>query len=202
MDSDHAELAQRAAGGDERGLSGLVARHLPGLIAFVRARAGAGLRARDATLDLVQSACYEVLKDLGGRETLDEARFKHWLYTAAERKIVDRARFHARDKRDAGREVGLPERTSQELDCLRQGYSGVFTPSQEAMAREELARLEAALARLSDEHREVILLARVVGLSHEQIAEQLGKSEGATRVLLHRALARLARELGRGETRS
>ena len=67
------------------------------------------------------------------------------------------------------------------------------------MAKEELARLEAALTRLSGEHREVIVLARIVGLSPAQIGAQLGKSEGATRILLHRALARLARELGRAE---
>ena len=76
------------------------------------------------------------------------------------------------------------------------GYSGLCTPSRDAAAREELARAEAALARLSEEHREVIVLARIVGLSHAQIAEKLGTTEVATRSLLHRALARLAVEMG------
>ena len=196
MHGDHERLLRSASSGEERSLSLVLERHLPGLIAFVRSRAGARLRARDATLDLVQSACREVLADLPGREGLDEAGFRHWLYVATERKIVDRARHHARDKRDAEREVGLDALSPTELEHLRLGMSGVLTPSGQAMANEELARLEAALARLSEAHREVIVLARIVGLSHAQIGAQLGKSEGAARILLHRALARLARELG------
>ena len=53
-----------------------------------------------------------------------------------------------------------------------------------------------AFAQLPEDYREVITLSRVVGLSHGQIASQLGKSEGAVRVLLHRALARLSGLLG------
>jgi RNA polymerase sigma factor (sigma-70 family) len=44
-----------------------------------------------------------------------------------------------------------------------------------------------------ENYREVITLSRVVGLSHREIGEQIGKNEGAVRVLLHRALARLGR---------
>jgi RNA polymerase sigma-70 factor (ECF subfamily) len=49
--------------------------------------------------------------------------------------------------------------------------------------------------QLSDEYREVITLHRVLGLDHEQIAARMQKSPGATRVLLHRAIARLGRLL-------
>jgi DNA-directed RNA polymerase specialized sigma24 family protein len=38
----------------------------------------------------------------------------------------------------------------------------------------------------------VISLARIVGLSHAEIAKEMGRSEGAVRTLLSRALARLA----------
>ncbi|MFM7281466.1 MAG: RNA polymerase sigma factor, partial [Planctomycetia bacterium] len=79
---------------------------------------------------------------------------------------------------------------------LMQGYAGLVTPSRHAAAREDLARAEAALAKLSEEHREIILLSRVVGLSHAQIAERTGKSEVAARSLLHRALAKMAAEMG------
>lgn len=60
------------------------------------------------------------------------------------------------------------------------------------MAREELAALEKALGELPEDYREVILLARVMGLDHASVAAQMGRSETATRSLLHRALARLA----------
>ncbi|TAH37176.1 MAG: sigma-70 family RNA polymerase sigma factor [Planctomycetota bacterium] len=59
-------------------------------------------------------------------------------------------------------------------------------------AREELERAEAAFDKLAEDEREVILLANVVGLSRAEIAAQLGKSEGAVRTMLSRALSHLA----------
>ena len=50
---------------------------------------------------------------------------------------------------------------------------------------------------LSDEHREVITLARVVQLPHAVIAESMGRTEAAVRQLLVRALLELSRQLKR-----
>ena len=66
------------------------------------------------------------------------------------------------------------------------------TPSRRAMAVEEIERIESAFERLSADQREVITLAHLVGLSRKEIAEQMGKTEVAVRVLLHRALAKVA----------
>ncbi len=136
----------------------------------------------------MQSACYEALKSMPSGGVGDEGAFKHWFYLAAERKIVDRARYHAASKRSPSRETPL----ASEVELLERGYSGLWTPSRQAAAREEIERLESALRRLSDDAREAIVLARVVGLSHAEIGAKTGRSEGAVRVLLHRALARLA----------
>ncbi len=193
MHSSGRELIREASRGSEPAIGALLERHLPGLLAFVRAHAGKQLLERDASMDLVQSACREVLQDLGQHDYRDEAGFRHWLFLAAERKILDRARYHGRDKR-AGAAAFSPSQAEER--ALLAGYSGICTPSRDAIAREELQRAEAALARLSDEHREVIVLSRIVGLSHAQIAERSGKSEVAVRSLLHRALARLALEMG------
>ena len=43
----------------------------------------------------------------------------------------------------------------------------------------------------------MISLAKIVGLSHAEIATEIGKTEAASRVLLHRALARLGTVLSR-----
>ena len=75
------------------------------------------------------------------------------------------------------------------------GFGSLLTPSRVAIQAEEVAQLEAAFDELPDEYREVITLSRIVGLSHEEIAQEMGRSPGATRVLLHRALARLGRLL-------
>jgi len=51
------------------------------------------------------------------------------------------------------------------------------------------------MAALSEEHREVITLARLVKLPHRVIAEVLERNEAAARQLLARAMVRLVREL-------
>ncbi len=196
---DHPELVREASRGSPLAIDALLERHLPGAMAFVRLRAGARLRARESSLDIVQSACREILQDIDRVAVDDEEHFRHWLFLAVERKILDRARYWNRQKREAAREVAWPRGgtgTDREMDLALTGCGGIFTPSREAAAHEELERLQGAFAELADDHREVILLARVVGLPHAEIAERMDRSEGAVRVLLHRALARLATVLG------
>jgi RNA polymerase sigma factor (sigma-70 family) len=71
-------------------------------------------------------------------------------------------------------------------------YASLSSPSRAAMAREGVARIEAAFARLPEHYREVITLARIVGLSQEELAEVTGRSVASARNLLTRALVRLA----------
>jgi RNA polymerase sigma-70 factor (ECF subfamily) len=61
---------------------------------------------------------------------------------------------------------------------------------------DEMRRVLAALATLPDERRQVVLLRFVDGLSSREIGEVLGRSPGAARVLLHRAIRDLAELLG------
>lgn len=65
----------------------------------------------------------------------------------------------------------------------------------EVAAREEGRRLLAALGRLSADHRAVLSLAALEGLSHREMAEVLGVPEGTVWSRLHLARKRLAAEL-------
>ncbi|MDZ4772175.1 MAG: sigma-70 family RNA polymerase sigma factor [Planctomycetota bacterium] len=192
MLDDSARLAERAARGDAQALQALLEMHLGDLRAFVRLRAGPELRRREASSDLVQSVCREVLEHAERFQHPNESAFRRWLFTTALRKIHDRADHWHAQKRDAGREESLPSRERE----LMRSYSSFASPSRDAMAREEVERVERAFEHLSEEQREVITLAHVVGLSRAEIAEHMGKTEGAVRVLLHRSLARLTEVLG------
>ena len=94
--------------------------------------------------------------------------------------------------RSPARERRQPTDTAAADEELAVVYRTMSTPGQHVVAREVVETMEAALDRIRENYREVILLARVTGLSHGEIAEKLGKSEGAVRMLLHRALGRLA----------
>jgi len=193
-DGGFAALLQRARSGDAGALDAILASHLPGLRAYVRLNASPALRAKESCSDLMQSVCREALQDLADLRSDAEPAFRQWLFTLALRKIQDRAKFYRAERRDAGREVGPPAGTDAERELLAT-YRTFASPSHHAAAREEVARLEAAFDRLPPEYRDVIVQARLLGLSHAEIARQQDRSEEAVRMLLHRARAKLARLL-------
>ncbi|MFO0985558.1 MAG: sigma-70 family RNA polymerase sigma factor [Planctomycetota bacterium] len=193
------DLVARASRGELPAVELLLARYLPGLRAFIRLRAGALVRQKESTSDLAQSVCREILQHAERFQFQGEAGFKHWLYATALRKICNRHEYYGAGKRDAAKEVSLDQTASTPGDDqLLQCYRRFYTPSQQAMMREELGRVELAFERLPEEYREVIVLARVVGLTRAEIAERMGRSEGAVRTLLSRALAQLAHLVERG----
>jgi len=67
-----------------------------------------------------------------------------------------------------------------------------------AAAREDVAAAWAAVGRLPADRRRAIVLRFVDEMSTAEIAGVLGRSENAVRVLIHRALRSVARDLGRG----
>jgi RNA polymerase sigma factor (sigma-70 family) len=197
MGKDTQVLVEDASRGDVVAVEGLLERFLPDLRRYLDRNAGALVTAKESSSDLAQSVCREVLERLGTERFVyrGEAEFKQWLYNAALYKIRARQRFYLAAMRDAGREVLLPEGGSETHASSEPGIpagSTLGTPSQAAALNEEVERLRVALSKLPQNYREVIHLAHVEGLSHKEIAERLGISEANSRVLLSRALARLA----------
>jgi len=189
MDSHDHALFEAARAGDGKAVERLIERYQPRLHAFVRLRLGNRVRAREATTDVVQSVCGELLAASSRFEFRGEQQFRDWLFTTALNKIVDKQRFHGRSKRDVARE-------HQADDSLLHAAS-FLTPSVDAIGRETAQALAAALAELSDEHRGVITMARIAQMPHAVIAEALGRSEAAVRQLLVRALLHLSQQLKR-----
>ncbi|MEX2548363.1 MAG: sigma-70 family RNA polymerase sigma factor [Chloroflexota bacterium] len=68
----------------------------------------------------------------------------------------------------------------------------------EALQREQLDRAWQQISRLPTDRRQALVLRFVEEMSTREIGEVLGRSEGATRVLIHRALQAVARQIGRG----
>lgn len=180
-----------ATRGDPVAIEEVLRAYLPRLQRFVHLRLGAQLRAREDTLDIVQSTVRELLEE-SGFEWRGETEFRAWLFQAAHHKIRERVRYHGAGKRAADREVAEDSGSTDARDEIRD----LRTPSRIAMANEDLQRLEAAFARLTEPQREVLALARIAGLPHAVIAQRLGKSEVAVRQLLVRAVAALGASHG------
>lgn len=184
-------LAAAAGAGDRQALEALLERYRPQLEAFVRLRAGALLRQRESSADLVQSVCREVLQHGARFRHPDASAFRRWLFTTAMRKLKNRQAYWLAGKRDPGLELQAALGKEAESALLAH-YRTFSTPSAHVAAREEIERVERAFDSLSEEQREVITLAHLAGLSRREIAEQMEKSEVAVRTLLHRALAKIS----------
>ena len=186
--ADVGQLVARAGSGDTQAVHGLIERFLPDLERFVGQQAGAALRRREATSDLVQSACREALEGLagGGFDYRGEAAFRVWLFQVALRKVQQKGRFHAAGRRAPDAEIDASPSQAEQL------FATLRTPSRSAADREERQRFAAAFERLEASQQQLIVWAHLDGLSHRQIAARLGVSEGNSRVLLARALSRLA----------
>lgn len=194
QDSSQA-LLNKYKEGDPAALDELLVLHLDSLHGFLRLRCGAALRAHESSTDVAQSVCREILAAPAHFEFRGEAAFRRWLFQAAENKVRDRMRYWGRDKRDHDRVARTASNDAHALSC----YASFCSPSQEAIAREELSRIESAFDDLDENYREVILLSKVVGLSNEEIAAQINQTPHYTRTILSRGLARLATLLDQRE---
>jgi RNA polymerase sigma-70 factor (ECF subfamily) len=197
--SEAQHLVEQASHGDPIAVQALLERYLPGLRAFIRLRVGEVIREKESTSDLAQSVCLEVLAHMDRFQYRGEVGFKNWLFTTALRKIANRYKYYGADKRDVAREVSAvtPPGSSGSAANLLECYHSFYTPSQDAMQREEVARIEGAFDQLPENYREVITLSRVVGLSRAEIAAELNTTEDTVRGLLSRALSRLSTILDR-----
>lgn len=202
MSDSEREWVERAATGDREAVAELMRRHLPALRGWVRLKYGATLRATESVSDVVQSTFRDILENLHRFQFTSESAFKAWLYTTASRKIADRAEYWRAARRDPKRvrpydEAPAESGVRQDVGSMLDVYKSFCSPSREAAGKEEAERIEKAFAELSDEKKEIILLARVAGLSHADIASQLSISEGTARMRLFRALGELAEILER-----
>ncbi|HXV05962.1 MAG TPA: RNA polymerase sigma factor [Solirubrobacterales bacterium] len=65
-----------------------------------------------------------------------------------------------------------------------------------AEGREELRQVMAGLGHLQGDRREALIMRFALGMDNREIARALGRSDGATKVLIHRAIRQLQEEIG------
>ena len=65
--------------------------------------------------------------------------------------------------------------------------------------RDELARVLEGVRQLPDDRREALIMRFALGMDNREIARALGRSDGATKVLIHRAISQLAGIVARDE---
>lgn len=189
--SDHdTRILAGLRSGDETALVEFLRRNEQALLAFIRSRIGSQLRKKVEAEDVLQEASMEAVRSLGETD-LSNWDPLNWLFQICERKIIDAHRRHfASQKRDARREAALPA-GSDAAGIANLLAASITTPSAAFSRDQRQLRMLAALDTLPEPEREALRLRYLVGLPSKEIAKKIGKSDGATRVMISRALGKL-----------
>lgn len=131
------------------------------------------LRVRFGPADFVDDITQECLLSIHrGRHTYDAKRpFRAWMFAIVRHRAIDHLRSRRRDSDASTDQFGIEEQPHP-------GSDSVTT----------LVDASLILSKLSREHRDIIVRTKYLGYNAHEVSRQLGISESAVRVRLHRAI--------------
>jgi RNA polymerase sigma-70 factor, ECF subfamily len=183
-------LVERAKNGDVRAFRDLVERYQQRAYAIAYGVLG---NADDAE-DVAQEAFLKAFKKLSSFR--GQSSFYTWFYRIVFNLSVDLSR-----RRYRHREMSYGDSFSLDAGVAHVDSSNVelgakVTTPEESLSRLQLrGRIAEAMAQLSPEHRAVISLREVDGLSYAEISDVMGCSKGTVMSRLHHARRKLQRSL-------
>ncbi|MEQ9409224.1 MAG: sigma-70 family RNA polymerase sigma factor [Fuerstiella sp.] len=193
MNEDDPELLKGISEGNVETLAAFLDVNQKQLMAFISRRLGDGLRKKVEVEDIFQEVSAEAVRTLTPEWPGDREPFS-WLCHLSERKIVDAHRHHFEaQKRDAGKERALEGRSSggQDIGLVNMLVKSMTTPSAAFSRNAREVRLQDALRQLKDDQREAVRLKYIENKPSKEIAEALGKTDAAVRVMLTRTMKQL-----------
>ncbi len=194
---ESSELVQRILNSDTDALAEFIELQRPRLVGFVSSIIGDHLRGVVESDDLVQEIAVSAIAALP-RLPKEDLDIQRWLDQLARRRVVDAHRHHfGAAKRSVSKQRSIHgAETGQDGDLEQLLIASITSPSS-ALSRDiRLQRIQIAMEKLSDAQRGILQLRYGDGLPTKEIAELSGKSDGATRVLLTRAIQRLQQLVG------
>jgi RNA polymerase sigma-70 factor (ECF subfamily) len=197
MEDTEAALIQKIKSGDGEALASYISQRSPQLLSFIEKRMSDALRRRVEASDILQDLTTSAWQALPGVEWGDREPFG-WLCQQAERRIIDAHRRHfGAQKRSAGREVNLSaggggSGSGDEGGGMADLLAASMTSPSGVLSRQQKEfHMLQALESLPEDAREALRMRYVEGLPSKEIAQKLGRTDGAVRVLLTRSLQKL-----------
>ena len=170
-DTDDSELVDRARDGDAEAFRVLFERYHRRAYSL----ALGVVRNPDDALDVVQDAFIKAHRHLG--KFKGSSSFYTWLYRIVMNLSIDHLRKHKRN-----RKVDWTEGVGQDLSGV--GEESLLprilgqNPGKSAVRAEIRDKIAEALDTLSDNHRAVLIMREIDGLSYQEMAEAMGCSKG------------------------
>ncbi len=199
QEPDTEVLLQRVEQGDALARQALLARHRQRLRQMVGLRLDRRLAARVDPSDVVQETLAEADRRLPDYLRRRPLPFYPWLRQLALDRLADAHRRHVQAQR---RSVRREERRAEPLSdasasqLIDRLFARGSSPSARLRRDEQLARVQAALGRLAEPDREVLVLRHLEQLTVAEIGAVLKITEGAVYTRHVRALQRLRKLLG------
>ncbi len=176
--TDDRLLRDRLAAGDDQALASVIEE----FGSLVRGVARRVLRDNAAADDVMQDV-FVWLWERPDRFDPDRGSLRSFLAVVARRRAIDWIRRHDADRRRA-------DRVAQDAPLVDVDLAEDIT------ARDDAARVRAAVADLPSDQREAVTLAFFGGLSYREVAVALHIPEGTAKSRLRLALAKLSATLG------
>jgi RNA polymerase sigma-70 factor (ECF subfamily) len=190
----------RARTGDEDARHSLLDVYRGDLRRMVEARLDRRIGVRVDASDVVQDALIDAWRRMDNYLEERPLPFLAWLRQIAHERIIDTHRRHiTSQRRGISREIAEAQ-VSHESAVLLAGrlFANDTSPSNHLARKEFHVRLKEAIISLPSKDREVLLMRHIDQLGTEEIASELGITQGAVKARLLRALLRLRGVLGSG----
>lgn len=183
----------RARRGDMQARGELLQWYLNYLTILATTQLDRRLRRRVNPSDLVQETLLAAHRDFGAFRGQSQPELLGWLRQILINTLHRNFAKHVKaGKRDIRREVSIDQVSHQveESACQLANLlpASVDSPSAAMRAREDAVALANQLSKLKSQYREVIVYRVLQGLSFDEIAQRMGRSGGAVRMLWLRAL--------------
>ena len=149
------------------------------------------LRHQDDALDVVQDAFIKAHKYLDKFE--GNSSFYTWLYRIVMNLAIDHLRKHRRVRPVELDEQHLEEGASGDDSLLPKILGG--NPGRALLDKEIRARIDEALSELSENHRSVLVMRELEGMSYEEMAQAMNCSKGTIMSRLFHARKNMQRQL-------
>lgn len=145
----------------------------------------------------VEDCAHEALsRALEGRERLRPGEpVRPWVIGIARHVAIDTLRANKRARQRTVTDRGDDDAESSLLDRVADPTPG---PEERAGTNERAARIEAALAKLPEEHRSALIMFHVDGLKYQAIAARLDVPMGTVATWIARGRKAIAEALGEG----
>jgi RNA polymerase sigma-70 factor (subfamily 1) len=153
------------------------------------------LQAKGGASDLVQETLLHAVRGFGHFDGDTEAELLAWLRRLLLNNLIDFTRlYRVTGKRQVAREIDLAADDSSG-QCGLELSADISSPSGQAVRHEQSEAVEAAMRRLPEEYRRVLLLRYQDGQPFTEIGRLMSRTANAARKLWLRALERLQQEL-------